>query len=168
MLNDNQVNGKRLTPKEYVRSTYSTCFYTGVKLIDDTYSVEHLVSQDALRKIHKFVKRDQWNLVASHRDINSVLGNAPLTVKFAVKEFLSTVTIFPGLDDEKKIQAYAFAATQYMEIYRVNGVMPWRWQSKVFKKNVSKADQKIKRAELRTAYMALLTKEEIELGAYIK
>lgn len=154
--------------KDYVRKNFLTCFYTGLSLDAETRSVEHLVPQNVLRKVKMPTNNWKWNIVGAHRQINYKAGDAPLAVKFAMKKFLSEIIIFPGMSPEKQIESYMFAATAFINLYRIDDVLPWRFKTKTFKKCVSKSDQKNIRAKLQIAYMELLTKEEIELGAYIK
>ena len=52
--------------------------------------------------------------------------------------------------------------------YRVNGVQPWYWKSHNFKVHVPMLIKDKLRAEIREAYMKMLTTEERALGAYIK
>jgi len=150
-----------------VRKASQTCFYTGLELDEASRSIEHILPQVS-RKTHNYDVDQILNLVPCHSQINGAVGHAPLAVKFALKEFLASVVVFPNMTTDEKVAAYKKLAVHFLSAYRVNGNYPWAWKHHKFKAIVTKSSGKRKRAEMKRAYMDLLTEEEIKLGAYLK
>lgn len=146
------------------------CFFTGMKMTKSSSSIrqgsiEHLCpvsfGKDRVQTVEN-------NHVPALRDINAHIGNCPLRVKFRLRDELRKLTMFPGLDEDRRAETYIEATKKFLDSYRVNGVMPWCWKNPL-KKELSNTPEKEgkNRAEIRRAYQELLTQEEIDAGFYV-
>ena len=147
-----------------MHETKAFCFYTGEEVeVGTSATVEHLVSIKYLN-----LKNGKFNLVPCHKRINGAVGNAPLAVKFAIRDALKKLVILPRTNQQKRIKIYANAAKAFMRTYRVHGQFPWQWKNHIFKEGVPERIRNLRRQRMKDAYMNLLTEEEIKLGAYVK
>lgn len=141
------------------------CFYSGETL--DTKSrdatIEHLLSV----KVAK-IQNTKFNLVPAHNRLNSVVGHAPLVVKYRVRDELRSLVMFPGLSEKQRILAFQNAAVQILDSYRISGIRVWEWKHKKFSPNTPKEVSGKIIAKLKKAYRELLTEEEIRIGAYVE
>lgn len=146
------------------------CFFTGVQLVKSSSSIrqrsiEHLCpvsfGKDRVQSVPN-------NHVPALRDINTQIGNCPLRVKFRLRSELAKLHVFPGLDEDGRAQTYIEATRRFLDTYRVHGVLPWCWKLPL-KKELSDTPKKEGkyRSEIRRAYQALLTQEEIDAGFYV-
>jgi hypothetical protein len=161
---------KSIQKKAY--NTYGmVCFFSGVKL---THGEGH-VRQKSIEHLCPVlfgkgrVQSIENNHVPALRGINSLLGHCPLVVKFRLKEEIRKLTIFPGLDDDRRAQTYIDAARMFLDSYKVNDVFPWCWNLPLKKAMSHNAHTERKyRQKLRDRYRMLLTQEEIDAGFYVK
>jgi hypothetical protein len=148
--------------KNFFNRHGSICFYTGINcVVGDANSVlsasrEHLVPQK--RRCKAKIKN---NIVVAASQINSVIGNAPLKVKYMIKkeirEFIKTLP--EDMTDVKKIRKCCNEINEIFDELRVFGYLPWE----VY--NGSDATEK---RVLHRVYNDLLTPEEqwVIFGGY--
>lgn len=156
----------------YFESKDLRCFYTGLPLITCvnnhhplTASLEHLVPVCSI-----FLDQHNMpiNIVPAATLFNSLVGNAPLSVKFGLKAFLETFTVHPALDEMSVVAIYKKAVQKYLNQFKRHGQFFWSWSNYQGKKNESETTHLFKKLELYKRYLALLTEEELAIGAYIK
>ena len=146
------------------------CFYSGLKLIrlnsptvqDDApkairYSREHLLPRTVMRK-RKVKAR---HIVPASTLINSLVGAAPITVKFALKEHFKTIDYLDSLGDIALRQTREHIVKRFLDRYRVHSLYPWNWDGGKLNR-ISKEERK----EIYTALLDLLTEEEKEFRLY--
>lgn len=145
------------------------CFYTGKALKKFKsqearnkhawhLTKEHLLSK-ALYKNQKGRLR-VLSLVPCAFFVNSLIGNAPLKVKFALKEHLASIVVFPldyGLTD-----IYTQIIETFLAQYSKYGTKCWMWKGYNGSKNenLSIAALNRRRQRLKDMYTSLLTSEE--------
>lgn len=146
------------------------CFYSGLQLIrlnsptvqDDApkairYSREHLLPKTVMRKR----KVQARHTVPASTLINSLVGSAPIKVKFALKEHFKTIYYLDSLSDIALRQTLEHIVKGFLGQYRVHGLYPWNWDGG--KQNrISKEE----RREIYDALLDLLTEEEKEFRLY--
>ncbi len=142
------------------------CFYTGEKLDEQSHSLEHLIPTSTAKKRFNF--NLDFNLVVCEKRINGAVGNAPIKVKFALKQHLASIEVFPNLPQHARFKIYLRLAVLFLGQYKVHNYYPWLWNGAVFPKDMPKSKQNQRRMRIRNAYMELVTDEEIQLGAYVK
>lgn len=120
-----------------------TCFFTGLvlpKSVDSFsgYTVEHLIPKSLLRGLPQTRERfrfDKIQRVPSVSIINHLIGHAPLSVKFGLRDFLHEHEPRKILTQDEQIMRYVDLTRLYLSQYRVtiNGDvvthMPWYWAS---------------------------------------
>lgn len=142
----------------------SKCFYTGTILNDEYRTVEHLIPSS---KSARLICNQKFNLVPSLPMVNSAAGNAPLSVKYALKEYLFTIIMFPNMPLEIVDKTYSMIAWNFMDSYKIDDIiLPWQWSNHKFKKTMDRQTAKEYRKKARAVYMTFLTDEEILVGAY--
>lgn len=164
----------------HLRSNH-TCFYTGLecrlKGKKDTHfaSIEHLLSiasfsgqsRDRMyqRNIHKrrigdmLSKFNKQNLVTATRWMNCVVGDAPLTVKYALRDHLHSIILLPGLTLGQERKLYTRLAIKFLKTYCPKDTgwnYPWNWHADNFIDERAVRKRKI----LKEMFMELLTDEE--------
>jgi hypothetical protein len=74
---------------------------------------------------------DQSNLVIAASFVNSLVANAPLFVKFDVKENLKKLKFFPGVSPETKQKIIKNFIRSILSGYKIPGIKyyPWSWKS---------------------------------------
>lgn len=147
-----------------------TCFYSGIKLrtgAEDKLglkaSVEHLIPTSTKKYLHM-----SGNKVPSATVINQMIGNAPLKVKYALKDFFKVFTFHPAMSDKAIIDMMKHVLSIFLTEYQLHGMYVWSWHEYTGKKNVSDTKKLERRRELYAAYLLLLTEEEMAIGAYKK
>lgn len=160
--------------QEYINThgIFPRCFFTGVYLTsvdtDDKMraSIEHLVPppKDRKDRYKRKLYDAPWNLVWACAHANSLLGNAPLVVKYAFKRFCEENAEFEPKMDNKKLaghigRLYSKFIVQYqVKCGNKRGTdFPWRW------KCYTKPEQHPIRARLYVRYAQMLTTEEKQL-----
>lgn len=146
------------------------CFYSGLQLIrlhsrtvqDDApkairYSREHLLPKTLMRK--RKVEADGHTVPASTL-INSLVGIAPIRVKFALKDHLRNMD-FEALSDITLRQKIETAVKDFLNQYKVHELYPWEWAG-----GKQKSHTKAQRKEIYSALLTLLTDEEKEFRLY--
>lgn len=162
------------------------CFYTGEELSaygtqqyqKESYylTYEHLVPKSRANganfsqhsPLPNFPRRTTCvNKVYAASKINNIVGEAPLKVKFALKKYLSGITILPHPDIKVRMRAWSKLSKSFMRRYKVCGVWPWHWSKHRYSKGdiQSHTPEKLneRREKARKHYMDLLTLEEIQL-----
>ena len=154
------------------RTDDMTCFYSGIKLrteADDKLglkaSVEHLVPMCTKNQAYLGM---QNNKVPCATVINQMIGSAPLSVKFALKDFFKGFTFHPAMSDKAIVDMMKYTMSIFLNDYQIHGMYVWTWKEYTGKKNVSDAKRLERRRELYDAYILLLTEEEKAIGAYKK
>jgi len=150
---------------------HNICFYTGLQLSklkkggrgQLALSIEHLIPVSALKQGKHRIRN---NMVPCMAMLNSGIGNAPLTVKFAFKEYLKGFTVHPALPQDEIVKIYQKAMRDFLEPYKIYGAFPWGWKGYNVKKDVSKLELVMRKARLRQSYELLLTEEELAVGAH--
>jgi hypothetical protein len=143
------------------------CFFTGIRCKLDVKhqhvlkaSIEHLIPD----KISKAAGTVRNNIVLSSNVINQVIGNAPISIKFELKNFLTsdlTKTAISKFDtDEEKMMSLKSRAKFFLSKYKIGNSYPWDYVG------VYNHDQL--RKKLFNAYVKLLTTEELGLLCKLK
>ncbi len=158
--------------KGHFRTDDLTCFYTGIKLRTKAHdvqalkaSIEHLVPQNSKTQASLGFRK---NMVPCANQINAMVGNAPLVVKYALKEFFKGFAFHPTLSDKDLGKTIKAATTIFLGPYKNHGHYVWAWNAYQGKKNISDNLRLVRKRELYDAYMLLLTEEEIAIEAYTK
>lgn len=162
------------------------CFYTGEELMHygrkcyqkKSYflTAEHLLPKSKTRGItfntytplsNYSPRKFSINKVPAAAVINRIVGDSPLKVKFALKEYLSKVNISSDLSIEIRMKKWSKLSKSFMRKYKINGIYPWDWNrhhfSKKDKSQYSKEELSIQREITRSYYINLLTLEEKQL-----
>lgn len=186
-----RTNSAAYSNRVYQKSGYR-CFYTGLKVKKKgkkgthKASVEHLISlsifdnkkfnrlkkkkPELINIIHQF-RRD--NSVASTTWINSMIGNAPLIVKYDLRNHLQNIIVPQGSSLKQERTIYSDTALKFLRSYCPEGKhwnYPWQWQTQNSRNGSTPTDTNYpfksryynaKRQNiLKQIYMDLLTKEE--------
>ncbi len=146
------------------------CFYSGLELIrlhsptvqGDApkairYSCEHLLPKTLMRKRKVQATR---NTVPASTLINSLIGAAPIRVKFALKEHLKN-NEFESLSNVPLREKMETTVKDFLNQYKVHELFPWEWAG-----GKQKAHTKAQRKEIYRALLDLLTEEEKEFRLY--
>ncbi len=146
------------------------CFYSGLQLIrlhsstvqGDApkavrYSREHLLPKTLMKKR----KLEARHTVPASTLINSLVGTAPIKVKFALKEHFKTIDGLDTLTNIALRQAIEDIVREFLGQYRVHDLYPWNWYG-----GRQKAHTKTQRKEIYQAMLDLLTDEEKEFRLY--
>lgn len=144
-----------------------SCFYTGLPLLrlnesmtrnsqPLAYSTEHLLSKTMIRKRKLLVDN---NTVPASALVNSIVGNAPLKVKYALKAHFAGLRP-PSLQVEYLIPFLKVEAMGFLSRYKIHKRYPWEWSNKGLTKK--------HRKEVYNALLALLSDEEKEYTLYKK
>lgn len=152
------VNWRNMKPTS-VRDTlgYRTCFYTGMRMKFRVEhgnpmmaTTEHLVSSSYHKKMERGIEK---NLVLACAFINTLVGNAPLRVKYQIRETIRNLNVLPILTEEQLIAMYSKIAQDILKSYRIEGinVLPWNWNAC--------RDRKY-REKLKARFYEILTDEE--------
>jgi len=163
---------KSKAAKALFRSNSLTCFYSGIKLRTDQgdshglkASIEHLVPVSTIKQGVHGIKK---NKVPCATCINSMIGNAPLVVKYALKDFFKTFTFHPALNDKDIVAIMKHTVSIFLEDYKIHGMVVWSWHEYLGKKKLSKNIRLERKRELYADYLLLLTEEEMSIEAYKK
>lgn len=107
------------------------------------------------------------NKVYAASKINNIVGDSPLKVKFALKKYLSEITILPHPDITVRMRIWAKLSKSFMCRYKVCGIWPWSWNKHQFSKSdkriYTRNERDIYREKARKRYLKLLTLEEKQL-----
>lgn len=158
-----------MLPSITIPDNVKFCFFTGLPLEQSKgpqerggeplmCSQEHLISKTLLRKrkvvmSNKGHGRGGINLVHASALVNSIVGHAPIKVKFALKKHFEGIE-FLSMDKEYLRKTLRSILKDFFNSYRVHGLYPWEW-------NVGKLT-KTERKEVYEALLTLLTDEEKE------
>jgi len=99
------------------------CWFSGLKMARSKRTIEHLVSKRILRGHGKY--NYKWNVVPADKTINALIGNAPLKVKFALREVLHGLIMHPALDLEKQRLTCVSTTKAWLETFRIGTNLPW-------------------------------------------
>jgi len=160
-----QQRHKRISISHLRKNLPRKCFYTGLPLTKNKkhkpdplgFSLEHLISK-VLDK-ERQLPLDK-NIVPCCRLINSMIGDAPLKVKFALKEHFKTVIFMPNMPKSLLIKTINNLTCIFLKNYKYKNYYPWEWNN--LKNNNNK------RIMVYKAYLDLLTVEELNSGYYKK
>lgn len=101
----------------------------------------------------------EGNYVVACRLANNMLGNAPISVKWEVRDTLQSVTIPSYMSEEKKVETVKAIISSVLSKYMIasnHRDYVWNWRTVPRKKGTM-------RKEARQRYINLLTTEEYEL-----
>src|SRR5688500_12407795 len=114
--------------RERLIKTYGKrCFYSNIELdTSDLFSVngftiEHLLPVALFRNRKNEIP---GNLVPAGRLLNCIIGNAPLKVKYAIREHLAKLHFFK-LTAIEITHIHAKATLAFLDQYKINGLYPW-------------------------------------------
>ena len=154
------------------RSKDLTCFYSGVKLHTDVpakdqlrLTVEHLIPTCNSAQGNHHIRH---NMVPAAGFINTMIGNAPLAIKFGLKKHLSGLAFHPSLNDAELVKTIKACAKIYLDQFYLHKHHFWSWRAFQGKGNECAKVKTRKQRELYEAYYKLLLPEEIQVGAYTK
>lgn len=141
-----KTNANRVFQKSDYR-----CFYTGLevkkkgKCNTHIASIEHLlsISMFSRQQVNKLKRQapelkeminqfNRTNTVAATRWINGIIGDAPLVVKYALRDHLRSFTIFPGLTLKQERTIYSNLTKKFLKSYCPDGKKwnyPWGWKN---------------------------------------
>ena len=145
---------------DLIKHRGTKCFYTGLTCVISTIekdrdnplraSREHLVAK-SICNLHI-----DNNTVVAAAGINSIVGRAPLAVKFHIKKSLVNYIKNEIANYTESDEIYRSCKSRTLNIlkrFKVNGSYPWEWDQFTG----------AKRAELFYEYSLLLTHEEKQL-----
>jgi len=145
------------TVKKWTEAGRPTCFYTGVTLVQKQnnpwhVTIEHLVPQ------HTTKEGIDRNLVFAAACVNSMVGHAPLRVKFELKNELCSgkLVFFPKMDHNKRADQTKKFIKGFLSKFCVKGSNNYPW-------NFYCETNMDLRSKLHKIYWELLTEEEQEL-----
>lgn len=167
---------KRQNNKKVHRRFDYVCFYTGIQCARPGQkeglqaTVEHILPQSSVKffnLVHPELSEEErlaiwqlsyFNKVTAASFMNVIVGNAPLKIKYGLKDYLATLTP-PNASNQIIKMFYKHRTIEYLHQYKIpsahNTPYPWFWKS------IQNND--ILRMKLFEKYVNLLTNEEKKL-----
>lgn len=151
---ETRFKGHRLTgaKKQVFSRGITKCFFTGLEfdLLSKNGSrsptIEHLIPKYLCHSI-------EYNNVICCRAINNMIGNAPLVVKFALKDHLANFQL-SETSDKAPIRQYEDETELFFRRYKSGKIYCWNFHS---------LNDIKKRREALKMYIMLMTTEEFRL-----
>lgn len=137
-------------------STY--CFYTGVKMAKKGFakrSIEHLLNRSYARQ-HSTYSDLMYKVpkVVCCTFVNELVGNAPLIVKYAIRDAFKSVTLFNVSDQSNFNRTVHSIVKRVFSNFniKIDNVKPWDYRQKTLSAE--------KRENLKIHLKRLLSEEE--------
>jgi len=161
-----------LSARQLFKSTKMRCFYTGINLHFDGSrttatrgTVEHLIPVSVKRRRAHDLR---INLVPAASLVNGMIGNAPLVVKYELKEYFKNIHFHPSLPDKALATSIKNTMRAFLSKYKHHGYYVWAWKGYQARLGESQISVMMKTYELYERYLLLLTQEELDGGMYVK